>query len=92
MRQRMGVLFPVLAVEGDDLHGLWLIIQAVYIDVHAIRIRSRHVKGFDPAGFTEIVFGYAAVKGIGGQVFLAGEQLEFACRDYQMQVARLGAY
>tara|TARA_R110000868_G_scaffold411493_1_gene704570 strand:- start:66469 stop:66606 length:138 start_codon:yes stop_codon:yes gene_type:complete len=45
----------------------------VYVNIYAIGIRARGVKGFNTAVAAKGMFGYPGVKGIGAKSLLAGE-------------------
>ena len=88
MRERTGVLFPVLAVEGfDGQSGDRARVQAADIDVDAVGIRARNIETLDPAHFAETMLGDAGVEGVLGQIVMAGDQPKPRRRHDQMPEA-----
>ena len=71
MRYLMRMLFPVLTVKRLNRHLSWLRLKAIYINTVPIGIRSRYVERLDAASSAEKMLGYASIKGIGNQAFLA---------------------
>ena len=82
MLQGVGVLFPVLAVEGGDGDIFdRTFVQAVDVDAVAVGVGAGDVEGFDAAGFAEEVPGGAGVELVFGERFPGGEEFE-VCFGY----------
>lgn len=85
MRERAGILFPVLPIEGFERNiaerGL---IHAAKINADTIRIGSRHIEWLNATGFAEIVFRNTGVKGIKRQLLPISQQLKSGSRNDKM--------
>lgn len=81
VRQRCGVLLPVLTVEYIYLNRLNMrALDAAQIDAKAIRIRARRIKRFYAAVLAKGVLGSAGVKGIGSHRVCTADQSKPGCR------------
>ena len=63
MRQGMRMRFPIAAVERHDAYIFRWRIQATYVHIHAIGIRTRNIEGFDAADFAEKMLCHTGVEG-----------------------------
>ena len=91
MSQCLGVLFPVLAVELDDIHPLRSLIEAVQVDIDAIRVGTGRVKRLYAADLTEGVPGHAGIEAVGSEGAFAGEQAESTQGNNQVQKSTASA-
>ena len=91
MGQRVRIPFPLLAIKGLDHDFDRCGFQASDIDIVAVRIGTRNVKGFYSACFTKLVLGDPRIEGIRHQVVFAGEQVELRFRYDEMEKAGLRA-
>ena len=60
----MSMLFPMLAIEVDNLHFKGLLIKTANIDIHAIRVRARNIERLDTTMFAEQMLGNTGVKSV----------------------------
>ena len=80
-------LLPVTSVERLDRKGRHgRAIDAACVDAEAVRVGSRHVKRFYPAGAAEQMAGDTGIEGVLDQVLLTAQQTEAAGRHDQMPI------
>lgn len=65
MSEQVGVLLPCLAVELRDNNIVCLSVEAVDVDINAIRVGARNIKRFDTALFAKPVLRDMRVKCVG---------------------------
>ena len=68
------------------------VIEAPYIHVDFVRIRTGHVEGMNTAVLAERMFGYARVESVSGQLVLTAQELELLRRHDQVQKALFRAH
>src|SRR5689334_9871670 len=86
MRDRGGRRIAIVVVERRDLDAFDRVaIEAAYVDVDALRMRTRHIERLDPADATEAVSGRTGIKSILSQDFGAREQAKARRGHDQMQ-------
>jgi hypothetical protein len=88
VRDRSLALFTASVVEQSHVDAFdrgW--IEAMHVDVEAVRVRTRHVEALDAAMTAEAMLRGARIERVFAQRAGAGEQAEAHRRDDQVQEA-----
>ena len=67
MGDLVSVLLPVAPVKFGDIDLQIRGVQAVDIDIYAIRIGTRRIERFDTANFAECMLGDTCIEGVGSE-------------------------
>jgi len=69
----VGIFFPVPAVEVFDLYRFCLGVQAVNINVNAVRVRAWSIERLNAASLAKAVFRHTGIERIAGKALLTGK-------------------